>query len=145
MKEIIQKIRDWKSLVEQYDRLTISSAVTLTKIEERQSKFEANEIINLQEEHNSNIKKLDEIGKKILNMLQEIVIAISTDVENKALRGSLVTLMLSSPDFAGLDEKAIQTLDSNKPNMQTISFAHQIFIEHSKMIADKAIKALQSN
>ena len=141
--KIIDKVKELEKTIDDYDTATLLAAEATNLLAKTNSETDEKKVEQLEQEYEESVKELEEMGSKCFNLQDEIVISIATEVENKKLRGSLVALMLSRPDFAGLDQKAMEELGQNKPATESITYVHQIFIEHSKMVARKTIQALE--
>lgn len=82
-----------------------------------------------------------ELYKIINDLAKEIVL-----VEDADTRLILLSVVLSTPDYAGLDKLADKALVSPKSidDLKCVFFANDIFIEHVKITADKIINISKS-
>jgi len=136
--EIIRKINRWRTAIEKYDEISCEAAEATLEFSETQ--FQE----NLEKKHLRFVKKMEKQHQVVDNLHSEAVILITEKIDDKELRTALITMLMTPPDFAGLEKKAFEAMTSPGADTKAILYAHQIYIEHSKMIANKIVRMLKS-
>ena len=140
--KLINKIKQWRISLDKYDKAAINAAKDTLKISEARNDNEVWKLEELKTKYKESILKLEQ-QDVLTEKIREEAIRASNEIDDKYLRGSVIQLLMSTPEFAGLDEKAFEAIKSDSPSLDTVSHVHQIYIEHSKMIADKILEALK--
>ena len=83
---------------------------------------------------------IDSIYGELYNIIRKMMY-ISDEIEDKTLKTNLIKILSSKPDYAGLDVLADQAVSTakNPEDLNCVFLAHDIFLEHTNLIADKVL------
>jgi len=136
-KSIVNYAKNWEKTIQKYNEAVLTASSLLEEIEEKwddekkeiyQKKLELLNTLHLKAE------------KTQVDIIKEIAF-----LENSPLKRQLIGLVSQPPYFAGLDEKLLETItDSKTPNINSVLYLHEIYVEHVKLVSGKIIKLLKN-
>lgn len=137
--EIIEKTNNWKEAVIKYNDAVYKATQLYLPYEEATEE-------NIKEKINKKLivieKKDKKVNKTYKELLEEII-----KISDYQLRKTLVQLLTTTADFAGLDEKSLMYLQNpeiSQEMLQTCVDLHDISISHQVMVAEKLIDFVQT-
>ena len=127
--EVIEKTKKWKESIERYDETVQDVSKSIIQSYKGDTELDCDKLLKIDEQHAIS-----------LICFSETITSLKS-IENKKTRKTAAELLTMEPEFAGLDTKALLAIHTNE-NIESVFYLHEIFIEHSKLIADKIIKLL---
>jgi len=143
--QIAQKTKEWLGNINNYDKMINKTAKSVVEMTEAQTTNENWEESESKRKFEENCKKLDEINNTMLETQKELIITIA-NLKDPTLKKILLNIILTEPDYAGLDQKAISVIETENnsiTDMKPVEFIHEIYVEHIKLMVNKIIDLLK--
>lgn len=92
------------------------------------------------------IDAIDLTYSELYNIIEKMLVIIET-IKDEFLKDKLLKIMLAVPDYAGLDKLADDAASnaSSAEDLNCIFFAHDIFLGHTNLMADKILDILEGD